>query len=81
MAIEKFLLRSICVILALIILITDHDQYEKINQCEKLDREILQMIKLNIELERFKDEILTPDLPPLFPFPLHKKDLKEDEYA
>ena len=58
--------------------------------CEKLDGEILQMIRLNIELERFKDEILNPDLPPLFPlpfqskpkkFPPHKKDLKEDQYV
>ena len=89
MTIEKFLLRGVCIILALVILITDYDQYQKINQCKKLNREILEIIKLNIELERFKDEILNPDLPPLFPpppskpkkFPLHKKHLKEDEYA
>ncbi len=92
MTIEKFLLRSMCSILMLIILIMDYNQYEKINNCEKSILEILQIIRLDIELERFKDEILNPDLPPLFPlplpspskpkkFPLHKKDLKEDEYA
>ena len=89
MTTEKFLLRSICSILMLIILIMDHNQYERINDCEKSILEILQIIRLDIELERFKDEILNPDLPPLFPpppskpkkFPLHKKDLKEDKYA
>jgi len=73
----------------LIILLLDYNQCERIKNCEKSILEILQIIRLDIELERFKDEILNPDLPPLFPlppskpkkFPLHKKDLKEDKYA
>ena len=86
---ETFLLRATCSILMLIILLLDYNQCERIKNCEKSILEILQIIRLDIELERFKDEILNPDLPPLFPpppskskkFPLHKKDLKDDEYA
>ena len=86
---ETFLLRATCSILMLIILLLDYNQCERIKSCENSILEILQIIRLDIELERFKDEILNPDLPPLFPpppskskkFPLHKKDLKDDEYA
>ena len=78
---ETFLLRATCSILMLIILLLDYNQCERIKSCEKSILEILQIIRLDIELERFKDEILNPDLPPLFPLPFDKKDLKDDKYA
>ena len=60
---EKFIIRSVCFILTLIVLLIDHNQYKKIKKSEDSITKIQETMYLDWKLERIEKKLKAPRKP------------------
>ena len=59
---EKFILRTICILLILTILLINHNQYERIKKCESDITCIQEVLYMDWEIERLEKKLLSPPI-------------------
>ena len=60
---EKFIIRSVCLILTLIVLLIDYNQYKKIKKSEESITKIQETMYLDWKLERIERKLKAPHKP------------------
>ena len=65
--VEKFIIRSVCLILTLIVLLIDYNQYKKIKKSEESITKIQETMYLDWKLERIEKKLKAPHKPLDFP--------------